>query len=57
MEGLYVKWEEEGIVKGRYKFVRKSFTNKILDQEQHWQDRPIIKNMLSKNGKELMFLE
>jgi arsenate reductase len=26
MEGLYIKYEEEGVVRGRYKFIRKSFT-------------------------------
>ena len=55
MEGLYVKWEENGIVKGRYKFVRDSFTSAILDQEQHWHDRPIIANRLSGGALERMF--
>jgi hypothetical protein len=55
MEGLYVKWEEDGIVKGRYKFVRGSFTNAILDQETHWHDRPIIQNKLEDGAYERMF--
>ena len=55
MEGLYVKWEEGGIVKGRYKFVRESFTNSIMDQEQHWSDRPIIQNRLEPGAFERMF--
>lgn len=55
MEGLYVKWEEDGIVKGRYKFVRDTFTNAILDQEQHWHDRPIIQNQLVEGGLARMF--
>lgn len=55
MEGLYVKWEEDGIVKGRYKFVRDSFTNAILEQETHWHDRPIIQNMLVPGAFEKMF--
>jgi len=46
MEGLYIKWEEDGVVKGRYKFVRDTFTNSILEQKQHWHDRPIIQNRL-----------
>lgn len=46
MEGLYIKWEEDGIVKGRYKYVRESFTSKILDTETHWHDRPIVPNRL-----------
>lgn len=55
MEGLYVKWEEDGIVKGRYKFVRDSFTNAILEQETHWHDRPIIQNRLAEGAFERMF--
>jgi hypothetical protein len=55
MEGLYVKWEEQGIVKGRYKFVRESFTNSILEQETHWHDRPIIENKLLPGALEKMF--
>lgn len=55
MEGLYVKWEEDGIVKGRYKFVRDTFTNAILDQETHWHDRPIIQNKLADGAYERMF--
>ena len=47
MEGLYIKWEEEGIVKGRYKFVRADFVSSILDSETHWLDRPIVPNQLA----------
>lgn len=55
MEGLYIKWEEDGIVKGRYKFVRESFTSSILSQEQHWHDRPIVPNKLLPGAFEKMF--
>lgn len=55
MEGLYVKWEEDGVVKGRYKFVRETFTNSILEQEEHWHDRPIVQNRLSPGALERMF--
>ncbi len=55
MEGLYVKWEENGEVKGRYKFVRGSFTNSILEQDSHWHDRPIIQNKLLPGSYEEMF--
>ena len=55
MEGLYVKWEEDGLVKGRYKFVRESFTSSILDQETHWQDRPLVFNKLKVGGYENMY--
>ncbi len=49
-EGLYIKWEEDGIVKGRYKFVRKEFTAQILSNDSHWLDRPIVPNLLE-NGE------
>ena len=55
MEGLYVKWEEDGVIKGRYKYVRGSFTNAILDQETHWHDRPIIQNRLQAGAYDRMF--
>ena len=45
-EGLYVKHEEGGIVKGRYKFVRNEFVAQILSNDDHWLDRPIIPNEL-----------
>jgi hypothetical protein len=47
MEGLYVKWEEDGQVLGRYKWVRPSFLTSVLDSGSHWQDRPIIANRLA----------
>ncbi len=46
MEGLYIKWEEDGIVKGRYKYVRPDFTQTIIDGGQHWQKRSPIHNRL-----------
>jgi len=46
MEGLYIKVEEDGIVKERYKFVRSSFTQKVIDSERHWQSRPIVRNIV-----------
>jgi|SRR5579863_3344286 len=55
MEGLYIKWEDKDRVLGRYKFVRDSFTNAILDQEEHWHDRPIIANKLAPDAYEMMF--
>lgn len=55
MEGLYVKVEEGGKVTGRFKYVRQSFTNAILDQEQHWHDRPIVPNLLAPGAYERMF--
>ena len=47
MEGLYIKLEEDGRVASRLKFVRSSFTNKILESEEHWLDRPIVANQLA----------
>jgi hypothetical protein len=47
MEGLYVKWEEDGEVKGRYKFVRASFLSSVVDSGSHWRDRPVIPNLLA----------
>jgi hypothetical protein len=55
MEGLYVKWEDEHRVLGRYKFVRDTFTNAILDQEEHWHARPIIQNRLEPGAYARMF--
>lgn len=46
MEGLYVKWEENGVVKGRYKYVRSEFTQTIIDGDSHWASRPTIWNKL-----------
>jgi len=44
MEGLYIKVEEGGIVTARYKFVRGSFMQKVLDSEEHWMSRPTVRN-------------
>ena len=46
-EGIYVKWEEDGIVKERYKFVREDFVQTILIDEVHWSDRPTIPNEMA----------
>ncbi|HEY7347778.1 MAG TPA: RNA ligase family protein [Ktedonobacterales bacterium] len=46
MEGLYIKVEEGGQVQGRYKYVRSSFLQTVLDSDSHWLDRPIIPNGL-----------
>ena len=55
VEVLYIKWEDGGVVKGRYKFVRNSFTSTVIDQELHWHDRPIIQNGLRPGALEAMF--
>lgn len=46
MEGLYIKVEEDGQVKERYKFVRADFVNKIIEGEEHHMNRPIVPNRL-----------
>lgn len=46
MEGLYIKWEEDGKVKGRYKYVRSEFVNSIIEQGEHWRKRAYIYNKL-----------
>lgn len=46
MEGLYIKFEEDEIVKARYKYVRASFLTAIKNAEGHWLNRPIVPNIL-----------
>lgn len=46
-EGLYVKHEADGVVRGRYKYVRASFLDVVVDSGSHWLDRPIIPNALA----------
>jgi len=46
-EGIYIKVETEEETVGRYKFVRDSFTNSILNQGSHWHDRTLIPNQLA----------
>lgn len=45
-EGLYIKDEADGVVRGRYKFVRASFLTAVVDSGSHWLDRPIVANGL-----------
>jgi len=47
MEGLYIKWEEDGFVRGRYKYVRTSFTQAVDEEGIHWLERPLEPNLLS----------
>lgn len=55
MEGLYIKVEDGESVVDRHKFVRASFTNSILDQDEHWLDRPIVPNVLAQGALDKMF--
>lgn len=45
-EGLYLKVEDEEHVLARYKLVRHSFTQTILDADSHHAKRPILPNQL-----------
>jgi hypothetical protein len=56
MEGLYIKVEETGEVKERYKYVRSSFLTNIINSESHWLDRPIVPNVL-KSGIDIFKIE
>lgn len=47
MEGLYIKVEEDGVVKERYKFVRADFLAAIARADGHWLERPILPNRLA----------
>lgn len=47
MEGLYIKIEEDDVVKERYKYVRASFLTTVLQSNSHWLTRPIIPNQLA----------
>ncbi len=51
MEGLYLKHEEEGVVRGRYKLIRASFLQSVLRAEGHWLDRPILENGLAPGAR------
>ena len=47
MEGLYIKVEEDGVVKERLKYVRASFLQCMMESQSHWQARPIVPNLLA----------
>lgn len=46
-EGLYLKVEDDEQVLARYKLVRHSFTQTILDADSHHAKRPILPNQLT----------
>lgn len=48
-EGLYIKVEEDGVVTERYKWVRYDFLQTVVDSGSHWQDRPLLPNLLAHN--------
>lgn len=45
-EGLYLKVEDDHQVLARYKLIRPSFTQTVMDNDEHWQKRPIVPNGL-----------
>jgi hypothetical protein len=47
MEGLYIKVEEGGAVRERFKYVRRDFLTTVLNSESHWLSRPILPNRLA----------
>lgn len=46
MEGLYIKVEENGVVTQRVKYVRAEFLQTVFSSDSHWQNRPILPNLL-----------
>ena len=46
MEGLYLKIEQGGEVRERYKFIRADFLTTVTQSQSHWLNRPIIPNKL-----------
>jgi hypothetical protein len=46
MEGLYVKVEEHGAVRERFKYIRPSFLAAVVAAEGHWLNKPIVPNLL-----------
>jgi hypothetical protein len=46
-EGLYIKVEQAGLTVDRLKWVRADFLQVILENDSHWQSRPILPNQLA----------
>ena len=46
-EGLYIKWEQDGRVMGRYKFVRHDFVSLIVSNDEHHENLPPVPNKLA----------
>lgn len=49
-EGLYLKVENDDFVEARYKFVRRGFTQTILDSGSHHLARPMFANLLAEGA-------
>jgi hypothetical protein len=46
-EGLYIKVEEDGVVKERLKWLRYDFLQALTESGSHWRDRPLFPNRLA----------
>lgn len=46
-EGVYIKWEEDGVVRGRYKYVRPDFVSLIVANDEHHENLPPVPNRLA----------
>lgn len=46
MEGLYIKVEQQGVVRERCKYVRRDFLDRVFASRSHWRARPLIPNRL-----------
>ncbi len=46
-EGLYIKVEEDGVVKERLKWLRYDFLQALTESGSHWRDRPLFPNGLA----------
>lgn len=51
-EGFYIKVENKEQTFSRFKWIRKEFFD-IVQQNQHWKNKPIIKNKLSSSSLQL----
>ncbi len=49
-EGVYVKTEADGVVTGRYKWIRPTFADAVAAAGDHWLDLPLVANQLSSPG-------
>jgi hypothetical protein len=46
-EGIYGKIEENGVVLGRFKWIREDFVRRIVDGGRHWKAASPVPNLLS----------
>lgn len=47
MEGVYLKDETDDLTVDRYKFVRRSFVTRLVEQNRHWASQAIVPNKLA----------